>query len=146
MHLRKLMKKCLTTTVIAAFLLQATACGTLMYPERKGQVGGKIDPGIAILDGIGLLFFIIPGVIAFAVDFSNGTIYLPSGKKSLLQDDSKSVTAIHVDQDKMNIEEIESVVLAKTGVEIDLEDDEVQVVTLHDISELKPAYADAVTR
>jgi hypothetical protein len=48
-----------------------------MYPERKGQIDGKIDPTVAILNGIGLLLFLVPGVIAFAVDFSNGTIYLP---------------------------------------------------------------------
>lgn len=53
------------------------ACGTIMYPERKGQIDGKIDPTVAILNGIGLFFFLVPGVIAFAVDFSNGTIYLP---------------------------------------------------------------------
>jgi hypothetical protein len=29
------------------------------------------------LDGIGLLLFFIPGVIAFAVDFATGAIYLP---------------------------------------------------------------------
>jgi len=53
------------------------ACGTIMYPERKGQIDGRIDPTVAILNGIGLLLFLVPGVIAFAVDFSNGTIYLP---------------------------------------------------------------------
>jgi hypothetical protein len=31
---------------------------------------------------IGLLFFIIPGVVAYAVDFSNGTIYLPPSHRS----------------------------------------------------------------
>ncbi|WP_106420293.1 hypothetical protein [Salinicola tamaricis] len=55
----------------------ARGCGTLFYPERKGQLPGRIDPGVAIADGIGLLFFIVPGVIAYAIDFSNNTIYLP---------------------------------------------------------------------
>lgn len=41
-----------------------------------------IDWKIAALDGLGLLFFFIPGVIAFAVDFHNGTIYLPPGEYS----------------------------------------------------------------
>lgn len=54
-----------------------SACGTILYPERKGQIDGRIDPNVAILNGIGLLLFLVPGVIAFAVDFSNGTIYLP---------------------------------------------------------------------
>lgn len=64
--------------------LTLTACGTILYPERKGQISGRIDPAIAVLDGIGLLFFLVPGVIAFAVDFSDGTIYLPHGKRSHL--------------------------------------------------------------
>ena len=54
-----------------------TACGTLLYPERKGQTDGRIDPGVAAMNGVGLLLFIIPGLVAFAVDFHNGTIYLP---------------------------------------------------------------------
>lgn len=74
------------TSTRRAFILQSTAlaaslplaaCGTILYPERKGQKDGRIDPAVAILDGLGLLLFLIPGVIAFAVDFSNGTIYLP---------------------------------------------------------------------
>lgn len=58
--------------------LSTAACGTIMYPERRGQPAGRLDPKVVALDAIGLIFFFIPGVIAFAVDFSNGTIYLPS--------------------------------------------------------------------
>ncbi|KJS24370.1 MAG: hypothetical protein VR75_15275 [Hyphomonadaceae bacterium BRH_c29] len=58
-----------------------TGCGTLLYPERKGQgSGGRLDPSILILDGIGLLMFLVPGIIAFAVDFGNDTIYLPRSR------------------------------------------------------------------
>lgn len=63
------------------------SCGTILHPERKGQVDGRIDPSIAILNGIGLLLFLVPGVIAFAVDFSNGTIYLPGTQTSDASDD-----------------------------------------------------------
>jgi len=68
--------------ICAVLILQLAGCGTIMYPERKGQKSGKIDAGVAILDGIGLLFFLIPGIIAFAVDFNNGTIYLPGTAKN----------------------------------------------------------------
>ncbi len=53
----------------------------------------KIDPIVAVADAIGLLFFFIPGVIAFAVDFNNGTIY-KSGKRhsSLTPAELKSVS------------------------------------------------------
>lgn len=63
-----------------SLLSQLAACGTIFYPERRGQIGGQIDPAIAIMDAIGLLFYIIPGLLAFAVDFITGAIYLPGGK------------------------------------------------------------------
>ncbi len=60
-------------------LLNTSACGYLTYPERQGLRGDRVDGTVAVLDAIGLLFFILPGVIAFAVDFSTGCIYLPEG-------------------------------------------------------------------
>ena len=77
MSLKSFFRRALSLIVMTVLLFQLAACGTIMYPERKGQTSGKIDVGVAVLGGIGLLFFIIPGVIAYAVDFSNGTIYLP---------------------------------------------------------------------
>ena len=64
-----------------ALISQLAACGTIFYPERRGQVSGRIDPAIAVMDAIGLLFYIIPGLLAFAVDFITGAIYLPGGKQ-----------------------------------------------------------------
>lgn len=58
-------------------------CGTLMYPERRGQSRtGGIDWTIAGMDAIGLVFFFVPGVIAFAVDYYNGSLFLPEGNAS----------------------------------------------------------------
>src|SRR5690554_7978577 len=76
------LRRGLTGLVLAASVTALVGCGTVFYPERKGQVSGRIDPVVAIANGVGLLFFIVPGVIAYAVDFSNGTIYLPSGHTS----------------------------------------------------------------
>ena len=70
--------------VLAITLLsQLAACGTLFYPDRRGQIDGKIDPAIAVLNAIGLLFYIVPGLIAFAIDFTTGAIYLPEGTYSV---------------------------------------------------------------
>ncbi len=68
--------------LITSLLAQA-GCGTLLYPERRGQLGGQIDPTVAVLDGLGCLFFVIPGLIAFAIDFTTGAIYLPEGTYSI---------------------------------------------------------------
>ena len=67
----------------ATLLIQLSGCGTLFYPERRGQLKGQIDPAIAAMDAIGILFFVIPGLIAFAVDFGTGAIYLPEGRYSV---------------------------------------------------------------
>ncbi|MCQ4346211.1 polyribonucleotide nucleotidyltransferase [Pseudomonas stutzeri] len=67
----------------ASLLAQLAGCGTLFYPERRGQLKGQIDPAVAALNGIGILFFVIPGLIAFAIDFATGAIYLPEGRYSV---------------------------------------------------------------
>ena len=51
--------------VVAALFTQLTACGSIFFPDRRGQIDGKIDPMIAVLDAVGLLFYVIPGLIAF---------------------------------------------------------------------------------
>ena len=75
--------------VILGLLVTVTACGTILHPERKGQISGRIDPGVAVLNGIGLLLYIIPGVVAFAVDYANGTIYLPPSESSSIDRDAE---------------------------------------------------------
>ncbi|QGZ29730.1 polyribonucleotide nucleotidyltransferase [Stutzerimonas stutzeri] len=62
---------------------QLAACGTLFYPDRRGQIDGKIDPAIAVLNAVGLLFYVIPGLIAFGIDFATGAIYLPDDEYSM---------------------------------------------------------------
>jgi len=66
--------------LVATLLTQVTACGSIFYPDRRGQIDGKIDPAIAALDAVGLLFYIIPGLVAFAIDFTTGAIYFEPGK------------------------------------------------------------------
>lgn len=60
-----------------AIAAQLTGCGYLIFPERTGQPAGQIDWGVVGLDAVGLLFGVAPGLIAFAVDFATGCIYLP---------------------------------------------------------------------
>jgi hypothetical protein len=80
-----LQRKSLALMLACTLTTQLTACGTVFYPERKGQISGRIDPVVAIANGVGLLFFVVPGVIAFAVDFTTGAIYLPGGRRAELQ-------------------------------------------------------------
>lgn len=80
--MNKTIKRGIAASCLLTLLLNLTACGYFLYPERKGQTGGRVDPTVVILDGAALLFGILPGLIAFAVDFTNGTIYLPPGGTS----------------------------------------------------------------
>lgn len=74
--------KSVAFSLCGLLLLQLAACGTLIYPERRGQSKGELDPVIVVLDAVGILFFIIPGVAAFIIDFNTGAIYLPPGQGS----------------------------------------------------------------
>ncbi|WP_043316806.1 hypothetical protein [Microbulbifer sp. HZ11] len=78
------LKRGLAATCLLTMVMNLTACGYFLYPERKGQTGGRVDPVVVILDGAALLFGILPGIVAFAVDFTNGTIYLPAGGSSAI--------------------------------------------------------------
>ncbi|MEZ5979877.1 MAG: hypothetical protein R3F34_16925 [Planctomycetota bacterium] len=66
---------------LAMLLAAPTAgCGTLMFPERSQlERSNRADPNIVLLDALGLLVFVAPGVISFVVDFTSGAIYLPQG-------------------------------------------------------------------
>lgn len=113
------MRRPLLIITMLAFTLQATGCGTIIYPERRGQPAGKIDTQVAILNGLGLLLFIVPGVIAFAVDFSTGAIYLPGGKKAAVPGDG--VRVVLADPDQLGNADIERIVAAETGQVVSLD-------------------------
>lgn len=112
-------------------LLMTSACGTLLYPDRIGQSGGRIDPAIAILDGVGLLLFLIPGAIAFAVDFTTGAIYLSSSDcHSPPGTPRASVVTIEFSKEQLDITALEQLIRGHTGTCIDLCDSDTQVIQL----------------
>ncbi len=77
------MKKSLYFVVVLLFLF-TSSCGTLLKPYQIGKPHtSSLDVTVVVLDALGLLFIIIPGVIAFTVDHYNGTLYIPKGKISL---------------------------------------------------------------
>lgn len=77
-------KRGIAASCLLILVMNLSACGYFLYPERKGQTGGRVDPVVVVLNGAALLFGILPGVVAFAVDFTNGTIYLPAGGNSAI--------------------------------------------------------------
>lgn len=65
--------------LLLLLLVPLASCGTLLFPERRDQTGGKVDPNVVVMDASLLIFFILPGVVAFVVDLVTGAIYLPPG-------------------------------------------------------------------
>jgi len=86
------MKKHIAGLIILIGIFNLTACGYLLYPGRIDQKSGKMDPTVVILDAAGLLFGILPGVIAFAVDITTGTIYLGPNEKSAIEKHKKKLS------------------------------------------------------
>jgi hypothetical protein len=125
MTVRPLARKLIVLTLLASMALLSTSCGTLLYPERRGQYrGGPLDPAVVILDALGLLFFVIPGVVAFAIDFSNGTIYLPPAGYSSVSHKSLRRSGLvpeKLAQQDMTREKIEQVVSDRVGQSVTLE-------------------------
>ncbi len=138
----KTLDNALRLFVCAIFTVQLMGCGTLMYPERRGQRGGSIDAGVAVLDGIGLLFGIIPGVIAFAVDFSNGTIYLPE-RTRIGSLDLKNIKEVKFDPKHTSLASIERIIKDKTGCEVRFEQDNVKLSKLKSLNEMMAQFAKA---
>ena len=106
--------------VVAVLVFQLLACGYFMYPERRGQKPvGRIDPAIAVLDALGLLLFIIPGVIAFAVDITNGTLYFPAGRQhSSVSTETDRITRIQVNPNELSETMIRAMVEKQTGLSL----------------------------
>lgn len=70
------------TAALATLSGSFSSCAYILHPERRGNKGGRVDTGCLVMDILWLLPGIIPGVIALAVDFSNGAIYLGGGRKT----------------------------------------------------------------
>lgn len=112
-----------TATLLLATVTMAytTSCGTLLHSERSGKPHShRIDPTIAILDGVGCLFFLVPGVIAFAVDFYTGAIYLPVNRPAGTSttpecDPAEAVRVLQLTQEQLTKEHIEAIVSQHVG-------------------------------
>ncbi len=131
--------KTLYLAVGTVLIFQLVGCGTILYPERKGQKSGRIDVGVALLDGVGLFFFLIPGVIAYAVDFSNGTIYLPGSLSSL--EGSKNIREVKFDAKHTSLLGLESILKEQTGLVVKFDQPNIRITKLKTINSLNGQFA-----
>ena len=65
---------------LAGLSLPTVGCGYLLYPDRRGNTStSELDVSVVILDSVLLVFFVIPGLLAFAIDLTSGCLYESSG-------------------------------------------------------------------
>lgn len=102
MRIRQACLQFLKTVLILFVVLQLSACGALLHPERQGQKKGQIDVGIAVLHGVRLLFFIVSG----------------------------GVPVVQIDLKDLNIVNIEAIVAAQTGHRISLSTSNIEISKL----------------
>ncbi len=124
------LKKMLNSVLIVIVVVQVIGCGTLLHPERRGQISGNIDPRIAVLDGIGLIFFIVPGIVAFAVDFSTGAIYVPPKKNKSASKDSEEIKVVYTDPDDLSKQKVEKILAEQMGHSVHLNREDLIITEL----------------
>ena len=131
----------------ATFLtVSTTGCGTLRYPERVGQARGgfdDVDWTIAGMDSIGLVFFFVPGVIAFAVDYYNGTLFYPPGRYGSLQPAELNQVALPVG--KPSISMIQQTISDEIGQPVQLEKEKFVARKLSSIKQFWRTYDEVST-
>ncbi len=137
--MNKTLDNTMRASICAVLAVQLIGCGTILYPERKGQRSGHVDVGVALLDGIGLFFFLIPGIIAYAVDFSNGTIYLPGTSMSSI--DMKNIKQVKFDPKHSSIASIEKLIKDETGYIVKLEQPNTKITQLKSTKEMMMQFA-----
>lgn len=126
-----------TATVVAS----VAGCGTILHPERRYQPSSNnLDWGIVALDTLGLLLFFIPGVIAFAVDFTTGAIYLPAegyGDNGKPMAEAELV-AVQVPSDELSKARVEQVASEHAGQDVRLVKGEYETAPLAKLTEFWP--------
>jgi len=106
--------------LVATLTAQLSACGTLFYPDRRGQIEGRIDPAVAALNAVGVLFYVLPGLIAFAIDFATGAIYLPGGLNAQL--DPQDLRDLADVEGRIDPLKLKALILQQTGHDLPLDD------------------------
>lgn len=80
------MRRFFLIAAMLSLLFSVTGCGTLFFSHRMGKKLSKtIDNRVFYTDCFLCLFGVVPGVVAFILDYENGTIYYTEAE--LLPDD-----------------------------------------------------------
>ncbi len=124
--MRKIKSAAISLALITTLSSQLISCGYILHPERRNQNSGHVDWAIVGLDAIGLLFFIIPGLIAFGVDIASGTIYMSSNNNfsNLEFQEYKKIKI----KGEVNEENIITAIKESTGIVIDFDNPNLKII------------------
>jgi hypothetical protein len=124
--MRKIKSAAISLALITTLSSQLISCGYILHPERRNQKSGHVDWAIVGLDAIGLLFFIIPGLIAFGVDIASGTIYMSSNNNfsNLEFQEYKKIKI----KGEVNEENIITAIKESTGIVIDFDNPNLKII------------------
>lgn len=137
MNLSKIIKH----FMIISLSFQLASCGTILYPERRNQKLGRIDVGVVLLDGFWLFAGLIPGIIAFAVDFSTGAIYLPA--KSARGLDYDHIRTVRFDPKNTTQAQLEEIIRQETSRDFSFSDKRLTLSRLGNSEEI-PVFFEQV--
>lgn len=99
-----MLKKIISILMIVCFVNLSACVGTLFKRNQIYKVHSKkLDWFIVAVDSFFLLFFIIPGIVALAVDYSTGTLYLPNETIVLKSVDANEIYTI-LKEKNINVE------------------------------------------
>ncbi|MNV83437.1 hypothetical protein D3C71_1772450 [compost metagenome] len=75
---------------------------------------------VAALNAVGILFYVIPGLIAFGIDFATGAIYLPNGHSA--QVDPQELRKVVDAEGKIDHARLKVLIEQQTGHSLPLDD------------------------
>jgi hypothetical protein len=82
--------------------------------------------------------FLVPGIIAFAVDFSTGAIYQPPGYALLDPGTGAKLRKIQVDPHELTPDRMEAIVLQQTGKTVNLQPGAYRATRLERLDQFTP--------
>ena len=116
--MKSVLRKGVTIVLLVCLLSMFSSCAFFLYPERRGHTSGHVDAPCLILDCVLLVFWVVPGVIALAVDFASGAIYVSNTSR---QPESRQWARIDCDTPLIADRSfLEQVVKDQTGQTVDL--------------------------
>lgn len=137
--LRVLSRRAILRAVVAGGLTSSVVgCGTILYPERRGQPATRVDWAVVAMDGLLLLLFLVPGIIAFVVDFTTGAIYLPVGSSVAAASKENRYHKLQLPKDKLTEQGIAAAVSAHLKRPVRLEQDRYETRTIGSLDEFEP--------